>query len=171
MTQWMYWSKVTWHLLVDRLLSRQAGGVYDIITWRLLNRNFIAIYWFEYRTGLHLLTLWNTVTLESAGGKTLMGGRDHKHRKWGGVGGARGEMISCWWRVHSQVLNVVIDTSELFSSKEKRNKQKGDKIMGTSKVATQEAERLDWWRPWEQNIDSDKKKSSGSLGINMHKTD
>lgn len=41
---------------------------------RLLNRNFIAIYWFEYRTGLHLLTLWNTVTLESAGGNTDRGG-------------------------------------------------------------------------------------------------
>lgn len=147
---------------------------------RLLNRNFIAIYWFEYRTGLHLLTLWNTVTLESAGGNTDREGskntgsdKTQTHRKWRGRG-ARGEMISCWWRVHSQVLNVVIDTSEsFFLKKRRRGKQQttqGDKIIGTSQVATQEAKRLDWWRPWERNIDSDDKIIRiKTHRINMHK--
>lgn len=44
---------------------------------------FIAIsYWFGYRTGLHRLTWWNTVTLLPAGGHTKDKGGMHNHRKW-----------------------------------------------------------------------------------------
>lgn len=151
---------------------------------RLLNRNFIAIYWFEYRTGLHLLTLWNTVTLESAGGNTDRGGgtntgsdKSQTHRKWSGVEGEGQRGNDFLLMTSSQSSAKCSDWHFwivfLKKRKKRRGKQqttKGDKIMGTSQVATQEAKRLDWWRPWERNIDSDDKIIRiKTHGINMHK--